>query len=313
MSQYTELQPEQAADHENSLAPGVPTNVALDGVDAQGAPTANGDTTTATSVSLTDTANADRLVEIFDGTTSRGVVSVGNDGRWSASNIAITVGTHSFTAQAKFGSEPTSPPRTLTRATPLSIDTSFLNLDGAHIKLVSDTLRGWVRLKDNPEAMAQRSATGGIPPYRYTSSAPDVASVDTEGTVQSQRNGQAIITVTDTEGTSLSYPVVTSNNIDLYASDPTELFTYQEASNWIAGSTLNKRFPHHSDALGAALFTDLKNFRYPSGSASYHTGVLNPGSSDLINFFLITPTYAVYSGSVGLSNRYAVMCYRDRN
>jgi len=313
MSQHTELQPEQAVDHENPLAPGVPTDVARDGVDADGVRTANGGTTAATSVSLSDTANADQLVEIFDGTTSKGIVRVGGDGRWSATNIAITVGAHSFTAQAIYGSEATSPPRTLTRAAALSIDTSFLNLDGAHIKLVGDSLRGWIRVMDNPASMAQRRATGGIPPYTYTSSAPDVASVDSEGTVQSQRNGQAIITVTDTEGTSLSYPVVTSCNIDLYASAPTELFTYQEASNWIAGSNLNKRFPHHADALGAVLLTDLKNFRYPSGTVHYHTGVLNPGSSNLINYFSIRPTLATYFGPVGLDNKYAVMCYRDRN
>jgi len=115
MSQYTELKPEQAVNQENPLAAGVPTDVARDGVNADQVRTADGATTTTstTSVSLTDTANADRLVEIFDGTTSKGLTRVGADGTWTHT-ITVATGARSITAKALEGTQPVSPAWTFT-------------------------------------------------------------------------------------------------------------------------------------------------------------------------------------------------------
>jgi hypothetical protein len=87
----------------------------------------------------------------------------------------------------------------------LIVDTSDLVLKARHL-----------RAKATPAhppagAFAQRSAAGGVAPYRYESSAPKIVEVDATGRVVSVGNGNATITVTDDAGQSVSYGVKTSN------------------------------------------------------------------------------------------------------
>jgi hypothetical protein len=53
----------------------------------------------------------------------------------------------------------------------------------------------------------QRAATGGQPPYVYTSSDTAVAEVDANGLTSARGKGAATITVTDAKGETASYPV----------------------------------------------------------------------------------------------------------
>src|SRR5262249_92263 len=60
--------------------------------------TAHDGHTTATSITLTGTGEANSTVNIFDGTTSVGHASVNASGAWSLPASGLTVGPHSFTA-----------------------------------------------------------------------------------------------------------------------------------------------------------------------------------------------------------------------
>ncbi len=88
----------------------------------------------------------------------------------------------------------------------LSIDARDLNL-GGFFALVDDAYRA------NPpdKSWKYRTATGGKPPYRYTSSNPEVAQVDaSSGKVSARGNGVTTITVTDMDGATVTYRVLVS-------------------------------------------------------------------------------------------------------
>lgn len=87
----------------------------------------------------------------------------------------------------------------------LIVDTSDLVLNARHLRTSATPAH------PPAGAFAQRSATGGVAPYRYESSAPKIAEVDATGRVVSVGNGDATITVTDDGGQSVSYGVKTSN------------------------------------------------------------------------------------------------------
>lgn len=88
-----------------------------------------------------------------------------------------------------------------------------LSIDGRDV-----ALGGFLALIDeaylaNPpdKSFKYRTATGGKPPYRYTSSNPEVAQVDaSSGKVSARSNGVAIITVTDMDGATVTYRVLVS-------------------------------------------------------------------------------------------------------
>lgn len=87
---------------------------------------------------------------------------------------------------------------------PLSITSHDMNLGGFYV-LVNDS-----SLTNPPiNAFAIRTATGGRAPYAYFSGNPAVARVDAAtGKVTALRNGVAIITATDQDGTTVTYRVV---------------------------------------------------------------------------------------------------------
>lgn len=93
-------------------------------------------------------------------------------------------------------------------ATPLSIDTSVLLLDGLAI-----VPSGHISAPNGVDAIgntALRLATNGSPPYGYKSSSL-VAEVDSAGKVTGRRNGTGTITVTDSSGAQVSYRVAVAN------------------------------------------------------------------------------------------------------
>ncbi|GAB0105151.1 hypothetical protein JMUB6875_41290 [Nocardia sp. JMUB6875] len=76
----------------------------------------NGGTTADTSVTLSGTASAGLLVEIFDGEISRGRTTVTSSGTWTLPATALTVGAHSLAAK-QTSAEGTSPWSTIWRFT----------------------------------------------------------------------------------------------------------------------------------------------------------------------------------------------------
>ncbi|UST75840.1 hypothetical protein NF675_07045 [Pseudomonas siliginis] len=77
---------------------------------------AAGGTTFDTSVTLSGKAFANQKVEIFDGITSKGQVTVDASGNWTLPLTALSVSAHSITAKALYGNNPVSAARTFTVA-----------------------------------------------------------------------------------------------------------------------------------------------------------------------------------------------------
>ncbi|MDX9674209.1 MULTISPECIES: hypothetical protein [unclassified Pseudomonas] len=80
--------------------------------DAYGNEVANGTTIVNDAVDLTGTATAGLEVEIFDGATSKGRRPVNASGVWTHRVQGMSVGEHSLTAKALYGSNPVSAART---------------------------------------------------------------------------------------------------------------------------------------------------------------------------------------------------------
>ncbi len=110
----------------------------------------------------------------------------------------------------------------------LEIDTTPMVLDG--FKLLQDY--GWAT-KEVIDNVKLREASGGVPPYTYTSSDDSTANVAANGNVTGLKNGTATISVMDSAGTALNYSVHISNVYRVKADD--RLMTVPEAVSWIRG------------------------------------------------------------------------------
>ena len=177
-----------------------------------------GGTTADTTVKLTGRATANLQVQILVNGTIKDTVTIDSTGEWNYTLTGLTVAAHSITAKATYGSLPVSLARTFRVVQKIQIPTTHMGLNG--IKLIQDF--GWTE-KDAPGTTETRQATAGTPPYRYTSQNPSVATVGaTDGKVRARGNGTTIITVTDSNGDSLSYTVSASRVCRLIRS-PTPL------------------------------------------------------------------------------------------
>jgi hypothetical protein len=108
----------------------------------------------------------------------------------------------------------------------LAIDQSLMPLSG--VKLLQDY--GWAT-KEVVGNVQLREASGGVPPYRYTSSDYSTASVTADGKVTGLKNGTTTISVMDSAGTTLTYSVQVSNVYKVKADN--RLMSVPEAVNWI--------------------------------------------------------------------------------
>ncbi|MDM3884510.1 Ig-like domain-containing protein [Pseudomonas sp. BCRC 81390] len=153
-------------------------------------------------------------MQILDNGTAKTTVAAPG-GNWQASLSALAIGRHAFTAKGLYGNQPVSGEWLVTveNRPPLVIDTSTMVLNGK-VFVRGDNGQG----PSTPPANAarQRVASGGVPPYTYTSSNPGVASVDASGTVRSRANGSAVITVSDQAQQTVSYNVTVQNVIRMY-------------------------------------------------------------------------------------------------
>ncbi|SFH27708.1 Ig-like domain-containing protein [Pseudomonas sp. NFACC45] len=189
--------------HLNRFAPPQITSVE----DGKGVEIPHGSSTVETAVMLRGTAVKDQ-VEVFDRMDSKGIALVNGSGIWTHAVIGLDVGAHSFTAKALYGNNPESAAYTFTVVEPL-------NFGQDHSQATSDyfIVRGRPpRMPpDDATATYARTATGGVPPYRYTSSNEQVALVDAEsGLVRAAGNGSARITATDEDDRAASYLITFS-------------------------------------------------------------------------------------------------------
>ncbi|WP_339547298.1 Ig-like domain repeat protein [Pseudomonas sp. RA_35y_Pfl2_P32] len=178
----------------------------LDSVIAAGAELPEGGSTIATSVALRGQVTPNHEVQIRDNGNAKHTVRA-NGTDWSTT-LAVGVGGHRITAIAlATGRESNSRGFTVrSPIPPLAINTGHVSLSA------------WIFRSDatptNPPsgAFIDRHASGGVPPYRYASSNPAIAEVNSStGRVISKGNGSAQITVYDNANQSASYPVSVSN------------------------------------------------------------------------------------------------------
>jgi len=178
--------------------------------DSKGASIANGGRTYETTVTLYGTAQDGQQLQILDNGAQKQTVTVGTNGSWQASMSGLSAAQHDFTAKGLYGDQPVSNAwRVIVDSRPpLQIDTSAMVLNGV-IYVRADNGNGPSSRPANTSR--QRRASGGSPPLVYSSSNPNVASVDSNGTVLSRANGSAVITVRDSSGQSAGYSVTVQN------------------------------------------------------------------------------------------------------
>lgn len=264
------------------------------------------------SLNVEGMASPGMLVEVYRDSVSVGKATADSNGSWTHRIPDLSIGVHALAVTALYGGGLRSPARAVTRAANLLIDTSTLVLDGVHFHQASSP--AWWREtgKYVARVTATRKASGGSPPIRYTSANANVATVDNNGYVISQANGSTHITATDALGKSVSYPVTCSNNYNLYESGAASSLTFQQALNWISGSSENRPIPHNTTALGRAMLSAMQTQFVSSSAFTHHTGTLNPGSQ-MTNITISNPSAAPnQAGPVGLSNKARAMCYRIR-
>ncbi|MBX9410145.1 hypothetical protein K5E40_31355 [Pseudomonas baetica] len=173
-----------------------------------------GGTTAETAVTLTGSAAKGQKVDILDGITSKGQPDTDQaTGIWTLTVTGLSVGAHSFKAKALYGSAAESAVRTMTvkeGTAELIVDDSDVVLTGLRISIAGSGLP-WVSAGGDPGGtFVNRPATGGEPPYTFTSFSPQVASVDSLGKIRSHIPGNTTITIKDSSGQSKTINVKSS-------------------------------------------------------------------------------------------------------
>jgi hypothetical protein len=146
-------------------------------------------------------------VQVYDNGGGKQIVPTGQNGAWTTS-LAIETGQHAVYVKA-LSTNQQSNTRNFRRdpIPPLHIDTSTAYLSGYMVRHTSKPVT-------NPPAGAYltRRASGGIPPYRYSTDNPAYLQVDVStGRVIGVRNGGARVIVTDSRGSTASYSVSVQN------------------------------------------------------------------------------------------------------
>jgi hypothetical protein len=237
--------------------------------DSKGVEILPGGTTVDTSITLKGAGAKGQKVQIKDGNTVKGTADIDpQSGDWVFTVRSLSVASHSFTATALYGSgQVSNPPRVVVVISELILDTSTVTLNGRNISQqgVVPQLNRWGGYIP-PNTRVERIATGGRPPYTYTSSAPQIASV-LGGSVESEGNGSAIITVTDSSSPPQrkSFIVNASNVIRLIQSPQPILGP--DSTQWAASIGGTPIAPGYASAVDVDLFLAMFSMGIHS---SYH-------------------------------------------
>lgn len=166
-------------------------------------PVLDGGTSPPGDVEISGTASPQELLQVFDGTVAVGTTQADTTGIWKF-KLSVKASTgYQLTAQAQSGSKPVSNIWKFTVIVALSIGTNHSqSAAGCYI------VPGKIPPSPLPQGVYSRSATGGTYPYSYRSSNPGIAWVHpSNGTVHVGGNGSAVITVTDSAGSTASYTI----------------------------------------------------------------------------------------------------------
>lgn len=146
-------------------------------------------------------------VQVYDNDVPRQIVSTLQNGTWTTS-LAVDLGNHAVYVKA-VATDLQSTSRNFTRVLlpPLTIAPTEVTISGYLVRRTD-------RAVTHPHAgtHATRVATGGVPPYRYSTDTPQRLQVDaSSGRVIGIRNGSGRVIVTDSRGSTASYPVTIQN------------------------------------------------------------------------------------------------------
>jgi hypothetical protein len=180
----------------------------------------NGGQTKSTTVSLQGSVTEGHQVQIFDhGVGKHTVTATGTT--WNTT-LAVALGGHKITARAVTTGQ-VSNDRNFTVISPIPP----LAINTAHV-----SLSGWIFRSDHTPttpptgSFVDRTASGGVPPYQYTSSNPAAAEVNiSTGRVISKGNGRAVITVRDSANQTASYSVSASNVYRIFGTGAFNTYT----------------------------------------------------------------------------------------
>jgi len=162
----------------------------------------------------------------------------------------------------------------------LEIDTTPMVLDGPHFYPApapyTPPLEATAYLHEN--AHRTREARGGVPPYRYSSSNPNVASVDSDsGRVTTIGNGNARISVRDTRGADISYDVTCKNVYELVCNQ--QPLSHAQAKSWMAsiGAQFfqNYVYPDSSDPISVAMCFSFQTINDRPVAQYWHEVTIN--------------------------------------
>ncbi|MCU0093468.1 hypothetical protein N8H72_26095 [Pseudomonas koreensis] len=183
---------------------------------------------------------------------------------------------------------------TVIAAPPLSVNPSQLTLNGVMVR--SGHLRA-PNIADAPGNTAVLQVTGGVGPYTFQSSAPQIASVNAQGKVEGMGNGFAVITITDQNGATVTVQVTVTNIYDLAIFHRTDLnypmyLQQLAANNWIAMTpqiqaalgcynapalkwTVQPNPPSNLAWTGPASGSSAQAYNGINGTFSYHNQTVN--------------------------------------
>jgi len=167
----------------------------------------NGGVTRDSSVTLSGAVTPGFYVRIYDNNAPQHWALGHSSGVWTTT-LTIGAGGHSVFVRAETTGQQ-SQTRSFTREV---IPT--LHIDQSQGYLGGQLIRHTNRAVTHPPAGASlvRNASGGVPPYRYSSETPNILEVDiNSGRVIGVRNGSGRVRVTDSRGTSASYGVTVQN------------------------------------------------------------------------------------------------------
>jgi hypothetical protein len=165
----------------------------------------NGGTTTDTAVTVIGRASPLQQIEIADNAVPVNTVPVDAGGNWSVRLAGLGLTAHSITAKGLYGTYPVSGVRTFTVMPHLAIGQNYtINATGYYLAQNKPP-------QNPPSGLThQQSASGGHPPYSYSSSNHAVATVNTTtGKVVTIGNGTSTITVRDSVGGTAHYQLTT--------------------------------------------------------------------------------------------------------
>ncbi|MCI3205536.1 MULTISPECIES: hypothetical protein [Pandoraea] len=188
----------------------------------------------------------------------------------------------------------------------LGVEPSQMVLNGLAVRQ-----DGWPSTgRDAPGNTGTRVGTGGVPPYTYSSSRPSVATVNGAGKVSGIGNGSATITIRDSRGATVSYPVVVSN-VYRFAFNQNYGISYSQAIAW-ANSLGGRGIAHTEIELLKSLY--VQGY-YPDGASYYYWSCTNStcgaNSSMMIDIWYLTISCST-PGSGGTTHAKAA-CLVPRN